>query len=121
MNRRDNDLALRRLNVFLQSRRTLGASHTLLVKALVLLHRLVVQILAVYHEEDLINEVNLRRQLCRLKARERLARTSCVPDVAPALRLAPELGLVRAPYLPEQSLGGGDLIGAHDQERIALV
>ena len=42
-----------------------------------------------------------------------------MPDIAAALRLAPVAGLQRTADLPQDALGGGDLIGPHDQQRLA--
>ena len=50
-------------------------------KAVIFFHGLVVQILAVYHEQNLINIGKIGRQLRRFEGGQRFAAACCVPDV----------------------------------------
>ena len=86
---------------------------------MVFLHGLVVQVLAVHHEEHLVDEVQLRGQPRRFETGQGLARTRGVPDEATTLKVTPTLCLVRAVDLPEKPLGGRNLVRAHYQQRIA--
>jgi len=55
------------------------------IEAVILLHRLVVQVFAVNDKQYLVNIGQGGSQLGSLEARQGLAGTSCVPDVAPLL------------------------------------
>ena len=86
---------------------------------MVLLHGLVVQVFSVHYKENFVDEIQLGRQTCRLKAGQGLARTRGVPDVAAALNRAPAFGLPSAFNFPQNALGGGNLVRAHHQQRVA--
>lgn len=58
------------------------------LEAVILLHRLIVQVLAVYHKQHLVDVGQLRCQPCRFEGGQRLAGASGVPDVAAALDAA---------------------------------
>ena len=62
-------------------------------KAVIFFHGLVVQILAVYHEQNLINIGEVGRQLRRFEGGQRFAAACCVPDV-PACRQCSRLLVV---------------------------
>ena len=51
-------------------------------EAVILLHRLIVEVLAVHDEDHLVNAVQLGGELRRLERGERFARTRGVPDIA---------------------------------------
>ena len=67
---------------------------------MVFLHGLVVQILTVYHEEHLVDEIQLGGQASSLEAGQGLAAADGVPDEATAFRVAPVFGLMAALDLP---------------------
>ena len=117
----DDDLVVVFVQIALEARGAVRAVHAVGRKALVLLHGLVVQILAVHHKKHLVHKVQLGGQARGLKARQRLARSGGVPDVATPFELAPHFCLVRADDLPQHALGGGNLVRAHHQQRVAGV
>ncbi|MCY1314130.1 hypothetical protein D9M70_647350 [compost metagenome] len=88
---------------------------------MVLLHGLVVQILAVHHEEHLVDEIQLGGQARCLEVGHRLAAAGGMPDEATAFRAAPVLGLMAAFDLPQNAFGGSNLVGPHHQQRVADV
>ncbi len=90
----DDDLVVVLFQVALQARRAVRAVDAVRREALVFLHGLVVQILAVHHEEHLIDEVQLRGQARCLEAGQGLAAAGGVPDIAAAFRVAPVPGLI---------------------------
>ena len=88
LNGRDDDP---RVGVFHLPLQNGGAGVTVrraLFKAVVFLHRLIIQVLAVYDERHLVDIRKLRRELCGLERRERLASSRRVPDVAARLDAA---------------------------------
>ena len=117
----DDDLVVVFFQIALEACRAVRSVHAVGRKALVFLHGLVVQILAVHHKKHLVYEVQLGGQTRRLEAGQRFARARGVPNEAAALQLAPVLGLVAAANLPQNALGGGNLVGAHHQQRVAGV
>ena len=90
-------------------------------KLIILFHRLVIKVFTVYHKKHLIYKVELRGKASSLKASKRLTAPRCVPHIPPAFGLAPLLGLVRTFNLPYQPFGSGNLIRAHNQQRIGNV
>ena len=89
-----------------------------LLKAVVLLHGLVVQVLPVHHEQHLVDVGQLGGQTGRLEGGQRLAAAGGVPDVAAALDGAVLLVVVGDLNAVQDPLGGGDLIGPHDHQHI---
>ena len=87
-----------------------------LLEAVVLLHRLVVEILAVDHEEHLLDLRHRRGELRRLERGQRLARARRVPDIAAALDAPPRLVVRRNLDPGENPLRRRDLIRAHDHQ-----
>ena len=87
-------------------------------KAVVFLHRLIIQVLAVYDEQHLVDIRQLRRQLRGLERCERFTASRRVPDVA--ARLDAAVLLVGRGYLDavQNSLRCRDLIRAHDEQQI---
>ena len=57
-------------------------------RTVILFHSLVVQVLAVYHKQHLVDIGQLRCQPCRFEGSQRLTGASSVPDVAAALDAA---------------------------------
>ena len=90
----------------------------MLFKAVVLLHSLVIQILAVYHKQHLVDVGQLRYQPCRFEGGQRLAGASGVPDVAAALDGAILFVVVGDLDTVQYPLGCRDLIRAHHHQHL---
>lgn len=89
-----------------------------LFKAVIFFHGLVVQILAVYHEQNLINIGKIGRQLRRFEGGQRFAAACCVPDV-PACRQCSRLLVVgRNLNAGQNTLGGRNLVRTHHQQQV---
>ena len=88
-----------------------------LFKTVILLHGLVVQVLAVHHEENLVDVWQLAGQLSRLEGGQGFAAARGVPDVSPCLQGSPLLVLGGDLDAVQDPLGGGDLVGAHHQQQ----
>ena len=87
-------------------------------KAVIFFHGLVVQILAVYHEQNLINIGEVGRQLRRFEGGQRFAAACCVPDV-PACRQCSRLLVVgRNLNAGQNTLGGRNLVRTHHQQQV---
>jgi len=112
----DDDFRLRVGNLPLQFACGGVAVGGALLEAVVLLHRLVVEVLAIDHEEHLVDVVEARGKLGGLERGECLARACGVPDVAACLHRAVLAGVVRHLDAVEHTFGGGYLIGAHGHE-----
>ena len=118
LDRRDDDPRVRVFHLPLQNGGAGVAVRCALFKAVVFLHRLIIQVLAVYDEQHLVDIRQLRRQLCGLERRERLAASRRVPDVAARLDAAVLL-VGRGDFdAIENSLRCRDLIRAHDEQQI---
>ena len=89
-----------------------------LLETVILLHGLVVQVLAVYHEQHLVDIGQLRCQPCRFERSQRLAGTSGVPDVAAALDGAILFVVVGDLDAVQYPLGCRDLIWAHHHQHL---
>ena len=87
-----------------------------LLEAVIFLHRLVVEILAVDHEQHLVNLRHCRGELRRLERGQRLARARRMPDVAAALNAPPHLVIGRNLDAAENPLRRRNLIRAHEHE-----
>ena len=89
-----------------------------LLEAVILFHSLVVQVLAVYHKQHLIDVGQLRCQPCRLEGGQRLAGASGVPDVASTLD-APILFIVVGDLDTVQNpLSCCDLVRSHHHQHL---
>ena len=87
-------------------------------KAVIFFHGLVVQILAVYHEQNFINIGKIGRQLRRFEGGQRFAAACCVPDV-PACRQCSRLLVVgRNLNTGQNTLGGRNLVRTHHQQQV---
>ena len=89
-----------------------------LLEAVIFLHRLVVQVLAVYHKQHLVDVGQLRCQPCRFEGSQRLAGASGVPDVAAALDAAILFVVVGDLDAVQYPLGCRDLIWAHHHQHL---
>ena len=114
-----DDLVVLLFQVAPQPSRAIRSIYAVRREALVFLHGLVVQILAVHHEEHFVDEIQLGGQARCLKAGQGLAAAGGVPDEATAFYVAPVLGLMAALDLPQNAFCGGDLVRAHHEQRIA--
>ena len=89
-----------------------------LFKAVVLPHRLIVKILAINHEEHLVDIRKPCGTLRRLERSQRLARTRRVPDIAAALDLAPSLVIRRDLDARQNALRCRNLVRAHEHQHL---
>ena len=101
------------LQLALQHRSAAVAVGRALLEPVVFLDGLVVQVLAVYHKQHLVNVGQGRGKLRRLEGSQGFAAACGVPDVAAGLQGAGFL-IVGGYFDPVQdSLGGYNLIGPH--------
>ena len=118
LDRRDDDPRVRVFHLPLQNGGAGVAVRRTFFKAVVFLHRLIIQVFAVYDEQHLVDIRQLRRQLRGLERRERLAASRRVPDVAARLDAAVLL-VGRGDFDAVQNpLCRRDLIRAHDEQQI---
>lgn len=116
LDRGDDDAGVRVLELPFQDSGAGVAVGGAFFEAVVLLHGLVVEVLAVDHEEHLVDVGQPRGELSGFERGERLAAAGGVPDVAAGLEgavlpvIGGEFDAVQNPF------GRDDLIGAHDQE-----
>ena len=89
-----------------------------LLKAVVFLHRLVVQVLAVNDEQHLVDVVQLGGKLRCFERGQRFAAAGGVPDVPAARYGAVFLVVVGDLNAVQNALGGDNLVGAHDQQHV---
>ena len=89
-----------------------------LLKAVILLHSLIIQVLAVYHKKYLIDVGQLRCQPCRFEGGQRLAGASGVPDVAAALDAAILFVVVGNLDTVQYPLGCCDLVRSHHHQHL---
>ena len=118
LNGGDDDFCVVVLKLTLQDCRGGIAVCRALLKAVVLLHRLVVQILAVNDEQHLVDVVQLGGQLRRFEGCQRLAAAGGVPDISAARDGAVLLVVVGDFDAVQNALGGNNLVGTHDQQHI---
>ena len=116
LNRRDDDVAIVVLHLPLQHTSRCVRVGAVGFEVVVLLHRLVVQVFPIDHEEYFLDFWHLRGQLCRLERGERFARACCVPNVASclccSLPTVVDGGLDAQQYL----LCGCNLVGTHHHQ-----
>ena len=89
-----------------------------LLEAVIFLHGLIVQVLAVYHKQHLVDVGQLRCQPRCLEGGQRLAGSSGVPDVATALNAAIPFVVVGDLDAVQYPLGCRDLIWAHHHQHL---
>ena len=114
----NDDFVVVFFQIAFQARRTFRTVYAVGRKTLVFLHRLIVQILPVHHEENLVDKCRFRRQARCLETGQGFAAAGGVPNIAAAFRLAPVFGLRRAVNLPQNPLDGSNLIRTHNQQRV---
>ena len=118
LNRRDNDMRRWVGELALEDLRGGVAVGSPLLKAVILLHGLVVQILAVHDKKHLVDKGKLGGNPGRFEGGQGLARAGGVPDIA-AGGNAPVLAVIVGNLdAVDDPLGGRDLIRAHDEEQI---
>ena len=101
--------------LFENRRRGVGVSRTLF-KAVVFLHCLIVKVFSVHDKQHLVDIRHRGSEPRGFKARQRLARACCVPDIS-AARCGSVFLVVSRDLDPVQNpLGGGYLIRAHDHQ-----
>lgn len=89
-----------------------------LFKAVILFHRLIVEVFSIHHEQHLVDIRQAGRQLRCLKGGQRLAAAGCVPDIAACFNRTALLVGRRNLDAVEDALRRGDLIGAHHQQKV---
>ena len=87
-----------------------------LFKAVVFLHGLVVEVFSVHDKQHLVNVRKLRSEPHGLEARQRLAASGGMPDIAAALDRAVLLIICCDLNAVEDAFCRGDLIRAHDHQ-----
>ena len=118
LNSGDNDSCIVILQLALQNRRGGVAVGSSLFKAVIFLHRLIVQILAVHNEKHFVDVVQLGSKLRRLERGQCFAAAGGVPDVPAACYGAVFLIIVGDLNAVQNALGGDDLIWPHHQQHI---
>ena len=114
----NDDMCFRVFQLAFQNRGAgVGVCRSLL-EAVILFHSLIVQILAVYHKQHLVDVGQLRCQPCCLEGGQRLAGASGVPDVAAALDGAILFVVVGDLDAVQNPLGCRDLIWAHHHQHL---
>ena len=114
----NDDMSFRVFQLAFQNRGAgVGVCRSLL-EAVILFHSLVVQVLAVYHKQHLVDVGQLRYQPCRFEGGQRLAGASGVPDVAAALDGAILFVVVGDLDAVQYPLGCRDLIWAHHHQHL---
>jgi hypothetical protein len=112
----DDDARVRVFQLPLQHRRGRVRVGRAFLEALVFAHGLVVQILAIHHEQHLVDVRQASRQLRRLEAGQRFAAAGGVPDVAARRHRAQLLVIGGGGNALQDALGGHDLVGPHHQQ-----
>lgn len=106
------------LELFFQDRSRGIAVRGTLFKAVIFLHRLVVEVFSIHDKQHLVDRRQGGRKARGLEARQRFAGAGCVPDI-PAARDGTVLLVVRRDLdTIQNTLGGGDLIRTHDHQHI---
>ena len=114
----NDDLGVVIFQLTLQHRCGGVAVGSALFKAVIFLHRLIVQILAVHDKKHLVDIIQLRGKLRRFEGSQRFAAAGGVPDVPAACYGAVFLIIVGDLNAVQNALGGDDLIWPHHQQHI---
>ena len=114
----NDDMSFRVFQLAFQNRGTGVGVCRALFKTVILLHSLVVQVLAVYHKQHLVDVWQLRCQPCRFEGGQRLAGASGVPDVAAALDAAILFVVVGDLDAVQYPLGCRNLVWAHHHQHL---
>ena len=114
----NDDMSFRVFQLAFQNRGAgVGVCRSLL-EAVIFLHGLVVQVLAVYHEQHLVDIGQLRCQPCRFERSQRLAGASGVPDVAAAFDAAILFVVVGDLDAIQNPLRCRNLVGTHHHQHL---
>ena len=114
----NDDMSFRVFQLAFQNRGAGVGVCRALLEAVILFHSLVVQVLAVYHKQHLVDVGQLRCQPCRFERGQRLAGASGVPDVAAALDTAILFVVVGDLDAVQYPLGRRDLVRAHHHQHL---
>ena len=114
----NDDMSFRVFQLAFQNRGAgVGVCRSLL-EAVIFLHGLIVQVLAVYHEQHLVDIGQLRCQPCRFERSQRLAGASGVPDVAAAFDAAILFVVVGDLDAVQNPLRCRDLVWTHHHQHL---
>ncbi len=113
---RDQDADRRVLQLPFEDLRVAVAVDGVLLETVVLLHRLVVQVLAVDDEQHLVDALHPGDEAGGLEGGQGLAGSGGVPNVATTLGGAPFLVVGGLHHPVDDGLRRGDLVGAHHEE-----
>ena len=118
LDRRDDDRGVPAFQLAFEHRGGgIGIGRALL-ETVVFAHGLVVQVLAVHHEQHLVNAVHLGGELGGLETGQGLARAGGVPDIAAGVDGSELLVIGGDLDALQHLLGGDDLVGAHRQQHL---
>lgn len=115
---RDNDMGIRIFQLVLQDHSAGVAVGSTLLEAVIFFHGLVIQILAIYHKENLIDIRKLRGLPCCFKRRQGLAGAGRVPDIPAAGHSAVFLIIIGDLDPVHNPLGRRNLIRPHDHQHV---
>ena len=114
----NDDMSFRVFQLAFQNRGAGVGVCCALLEAVIFLHGLVVQVLAVYHKQHLVDVGQLRCQPCRFERSQRLAGASGVPDVAAAFDAAILFVVVGDLDAVQNPLRCRDLVWTHHHEHL---
>lgn len=118
LDRSNDDMCFRVFQLAFQYRGAgVGVCRSLL-EAVIFLHGLIVQVLAVYHKQHLVDVGQLRCQPCRFEGSQRLAGACGVPNVAAALDAAILFVVVGDLDAVQYPLSRRDLVWAHHHQHL---
>ena len=103
--------------LFENGRRGVGVCRAFF-KAVVFLHGLIVEVFSVHDKQHLVDIRHRGSEPRGFKARQRLARACCVPDIASARDRTVFLVIRRDLDPVQDPLGGGNLIRAHYHQHL---
>lgn len=89
-----------------------------LFKAVVFLHGLIIQVLAVYHKENLLDVGQPGSNLRRFKGGQGLAAAGGMPDISATRNGSIGFVVVRNLQPAQNAFCCGNLVGAHDQQHV---
>ena len=118
LNGRDDDMYVRVAHLPLEDGGARVAVGRSLFKAVILFHRLIVEVFSVHYEQHLVDILQAGRQLRCLKGGQRLAAAGCVPDIAACFNRTALLVGRRNLDAVEDALRRSDLIWAHHQQQV---
>ena len=114
----NDDMSFRVFQLAFQNRGAGVGVCCALLEAVIFLHGLVVQVLAVYHKQHLVDVGQLRCQPCRFERSQRLAGAGGVPDVAAAFDAAILFVVVGDLDAVQNPLRCRDLVWTHHHQHL---